>query len=272
MTVSYRVLGPLEVESSNQSTRLGPRLRQLLVLLLAANGETLSTERLATDLWGDDQPLDPEGSLHTLVSRLRGVVGDDLVTKAPGYMLDVDPERLDAARFEQALATARSAPVDQAARLYRQAESEWRGSAYLGYEDLARAEAIRLERLRDDCAQERLNRMIENGAATSALPEIERLVTTHPLDEGPRSLMMRALDATCRKPDALRSFSEYEDFLAERTVLAVAADRGLAEVEVCVAPSNVAARRLFSGLGADFSLVDGVLVGTVPTRPAPKAA
>jgi pimeloyl-ACP methyl ester carboxylesterase/DNA-binding SARP family transcriptional activator len=232
MTVSYRVLGPLEIESPRQPARLGPRLRQLLILLLAAQGNALSPARLADGLWGDDQPVDPEASLHTLVSRLRAVVGNDLVTKTPGYLLEVDPNRLDAARFELALTRARSTPGSPAVDIYREAEREWRGSPYLGYEDFAHAEVIRLERLHDDCVQERLDRMIEAGAAAPALPDIEHMVSEHPLDEAPRSLLMRALHATGRKPDALRAFSEYSEFLAEQTGLEPSAD--LRELEVAI--------------------------------------
>jgi hypothetical protein len=58
---------------------------------------------LAEALCGDDQPADPEGALHTHLSRLRAIVGNDLVTKPPGYSLNVSEDRLDTGRFERIL-------------------------------------------------------------------------------------------------------------------------------------------------------------------------
>jgi RimJ/RimL family protein N-acetyltransferase len=55
-------------------------------------------------------------------------------------------------------------------------------------------------------------------------------------------------------------------------VLAMAAAVGLEDVSLYVAPDNVAAYRLFARLGARFRLEDGVLTGSIPTRPASRAA
>lgn len=57
-----------------------------------------------------------------------------------------------------------------------------------------------------------------------------------------------------------------------QTVLAMAADRGLTEVGLYVAPYNTVAHRLFTSLGARFHYEDGLLVGNVSTRPLSHAA
>jgi ribosomal protein S18 acetylase RimI-like enzyme len=56
------------------------------------------------------------------------------------------------------------------------------------------------------------------------------------------------------------------------TVLAMAADRGLVQVDLTVFPDNMAARRLFRNLGAALHFADGLLVGSMPTRLSRPAA
>lgn len=56
------------------------------------------------------------------------------------------------------------------------------------------------------------------------------------------------------------------------TLLTMAGERGVAEVELYVAPDNVGARRLFSRLGARFRVEDGVLRGVLPTAKRHRAA
>ena len=66
----------------------GPRLgtrkaRVLLAALVAARGAPVSTERLAEAVWPEAPPQDPQANLATLASRLRRVVGDDVVVPGP---------------------------------------------------------------------------------------------------------------------------------------------------------------------------------------------
>ena len=92
-------------------------------------GQTISTDRLIDELWGEDLPANPSNALQALVSRLRRAVGSDaIVTAAPGYFLDVPPEAVDAARFRTLVEAARS-ESDSASRrrLFREALSLWRG-------------------------------------------------------------------------------------------------------------------------------------------------
>ena len=217
---TYRVLGPLQVET-DRPVSLGPKVGRLLAVLLAARGQAITVGALAEVLWGDDQPADPEGALHTHLSRLRAIVGDDLVTKPPGYSLDVAEDRLDAGRFERILGQARSAQDAEAIRLLADAESEWSGQAFVGFEDveMTAIESVRLEQLRRSGVEDRLRLMVGSGQAQSALPEIERLVAAEPLQEGPVDLLMRALVSGGRKPEALRAFDGFEKNLAEETGL-----------------------------------------------------
>ena len=55
----------------------------LLAALVAARGAPVSTERLAEAVWPEAPPQDPQANLATLASRLRRVVGDDVVVPGP---------------------------------------------------------------------------------------------------------------------------------------------------------------------------------------------
>src|SRR3954471_20566976 len=128
--MEFRLLGSLEVVDDGRAV---PVARQrapavLAVLLLHAN-EPVSGERLIDEVWGPEPPKSAAASLQNYVSYLRKALGRDvLVTEASGYVLRVDPERFDLARFERLVADARrSEPHDRAEKL-RAALALWRGS------------------------------------------------------------------------------------------------------------------------------------------------
>ena len=107
----FRILGPLEVLLDGRPVELGgQRQRALLAALLVHHGQVVSTERLVDLLWGENAPKTATTSLQNAVSQLRRELGADVVeTRAPGYSLAVEPDAIDAVRFERLLAQARSA-------------------------------------------------------------------------------------------------------------------------------------------------------------------
>ena len=103
-----RVLGPLELGRPGRLLALtGARQRDLLAVLLATRGATLSVDSLVELLWRDDPPANPSAALHNQMSRLRRSIaevltgGVELVSRAPGYALVVAPGQVDSGRFEQ---------------------------------------------------------------------------------------------------------------------------------------------------------------------------
>jgi DNA-binding SARP family transcriptional activator len=70
--VEFRILGPLEAVDAGKALPLGSRKqRALLALLLLAEGEVVSRDRLIEELWRGDPPAMAEASLLAYVSRLR---------------------------------------------------------------------------------------------------------------------------------------------------------------------------------------------------------
>src|SRR5262249_30115954 len=140
----------------------GTMQRRLLAVFLVSPNTVVSVDRLADILWGDEPPRNAAGTLHTYVSRLRSALepADDgngstmLVTRAPGYVLQIDPSNVDSVRFEGLMKTAQrhrddGAP-DRALECLDGALDLWRGNAFAEFadEEFARTEALRLEELR----------------------------------------------------------------------------------------------------------------------------
>ncbi|HET9556177.1 MAG TPA: winged helix-turn-helix domain-containing protein, partial [Actinomycetota bacterium] len=99
--MEFGILGPLEVRDEEALVRVpGAKERALLADLVVNTGQVVSADRLVEDLWGEDPPGNPANALQGRVSALRRALGSGsglLVTSPPGYRLEVDPDRFDAA-------------------------------------------------------------------------------------------------------------------------------------------------------------------------------
>ena len=88
----------------------GARPRALLALLCTRLGTVVPSELIVDDLWGEAPPATARHMVAVYVSKLRKCLGEDvLVTQSPGYVLLLNPEQLDTARFERLLAEGREA-------------------------------------------------------------------------------------------------------------------------------------------------------------------
>jgi len=198
--MEFRILGPLEVVDGDRSLPLGgPRQRALLACLLTRSNEVVSTDRLVDQIWGARPPKTAVNTIQYYVSQLRRSLGADrVVTRAPGYLIRVEPGELDLHRFE--------ALIDQdSAAALREALALWRGPAFsdLAFESFAQAEAARLEELRLAALERRLDLDLEDGRDTELVGELEGLVAQHPLRERLRCQLMLALYRSGRQADAL---------------------------------------------------------------------
>jgi DNA-binding SARP family transcriptional activator len=155
--VRVRVLGSLQMGDGDAAQPRSVRLRKLLAVLLVWRGTAVSADRLAQAVWGDRQPADPSSALQNLVWRLRKALhaagcggAIRLLTRAPGYLLEVKGEQVDSVRFERQVRAAASEPPARAVDLLEDALSLWRGPAYAEFADdeVVRVEATRLEELR----------------------------------------------------------------------------------------------------------------------------
>jgi DNA-binding SARP family transcriptional activator len=184
-------------------------LRALLAFLLLHANEAVSSDRLIDEVWGPDAPKTAGASLQNYVSRLRKAIGAELlVSKPPGYLLRVDPERFDLAQFERLTAEAQGAEPRERAEKLRAALGLWRGRALedLPFEAFAQDEVRRLEESRLAALEDRIEADLELGAGEGLVGELEELVAEHPLRERFHGQLMRALYRAGRQADALDAF------------------------------------------------------------------
>ena len=215
----YRILGPLEVVGDDGPLALGgQKQRALLGLLLMRAGEVVATDRLIDQLWGEHPPRTATTSLQNHVSHLRKLLGaETIVTRPPGYVLQIDLENLDFARFQRLFAAARSAETSERVDMLKQALELWRGPplADLAYETFAQGEIRRLEELRLEAVEERVDAQLEAGESSVVVPELEALVTSYPLRERLRAQLMLALYRSGRQAEALDVYHEARGALSD---------------------------------------------------------
>ena len=213
--ITFRVLGPIEADRDGTPVELGgPRQRVLLALLLLAAPRPVPTDRLADELWGGEPPDGASTTMRAYVSKLRTALGDDAPIRsgAGGYAMDVDGERVDAARFERLAregreALARGASRTAATRL-RSAIELWRGPPYAGSDGdgVLRVEAQRLDDLRLLALEDRIEADLELGQAAELVDELETLVRDNPYRERLWRHLMLALYRAERQADALAAY------------------------------------------------------------------
>jgi DNA-binding SARP family transcriptional activator len=126
--LEFRILGPFEVGRDGEQLELpAGKPRALLVVLLLHAGEVVSVDTLVDELWGERPPATAAKNVQVYVARLRRALGDGvLMTQAPGYVLRVERDRLDAARFQALVEEARLEEPAGAAKRLEDAFALWR--------------------------------------------------------------------------------------------------------------------------------------------------
>ncbi|WP_308310959.1 BTAD domain-containing putative transcriptional regulator [Streptomyces sp. GbtcB6] len=210
----------------------GPRPRAVFALLVVARGAVVTGDRLIDAVWGEGPPPSAVGALQAYVSRLRrelepartaGARSSVIVWEGAGYAIRLGADQVDAWRFEALLRQAGQAgqaePPAQRAALLTEALALWRGPAFAGFADgpWARAEAARLEELREVVREQLLAARLECGEHTEALlAEAEGLVAAQPLREERWSLLALAHHHAHGQADALSVLRRARRTLADR--------------------------------------------------------
>ncbi|WP_078076109.1 AfsR/SARP family transcriptional regulator [Streptomyces niveus] len=223
----FGVLGPLTVRSGDGVGTAGAgvsvrvpeaKVRALLAVLLTHEGRPVSADRLVDDLWGPEPPGKPANALQGKVSLLRRAIGRDRVVHGPaGYALDMTDAEIDADRFRELLARARSAATARTrADLLGEALGLWRGPAYADFRDepFVRTAVRELEEQRLTALEEQARARLDLGEHLSLAGELAAPVARHPLRERLRLLQMRALYRAGRQGEALASYAELRELLA----------------------------------------------------------
>jgi predicted ATPase/DNA-binding SARP family transcriptional activator len=219
--VEVRFFGEFEaVEEGVPVPVRGVKQRTVLALLALDRGKPVSADRLIDALWGDGQVANPVNALQAQIGQLRRILGATaIVTSDAGYALDIGPDDVDAARFEQLVAKGRrlledgemalaSTTLGEALRLRRgEPLTEF---AYAGFADAERAHLAELTLV---AIETRVEADLVLGRHGELVGELEALCREHPLRERLWELLMLALYRAGRQAEALRAYTEVRERL-----------------------------------------------------------
>src|SRR5581483_6406595 len=197
--------------------------RTLLKLLAAGRPALIPVDRIVEVLWPGARPAAPEQNVATLVSRLRAVLGTDLIqggragyrlADGPGVVVDLD----EAARLcDQAESRLARAPAVALAAAGRALELLSAGSAlddepYADWADPVR-ELVRglLRRARLAAAEAAL----ATGAPRQAAGYAEAAITADPFDEAAHRWNMSGAAAAGEQAKALAGYEALRQRLGE---------------------------------------------------------
>jgi DNA-binding SARP family transcriptional activator len=240
--MDFRILGPLAVRDRGRPIELRrPKHRALLAILLLRAGETVSSDALIDELWGETPPRTARAALQNYVAQLRRALGPGLVaSRSGGYVLQAAPEQIDLGRFERLAAEARDADGEKRVEKLREALALWRGPplADLAFEPFAAHEAQRLDELRAAALEDLIDARLALGGGPELVLELEQLIAEHPFRERLRGQLMLALYRSGRQADALEAYQETRRTLVDE--LGIEPGSSLRELEQAILRQDAA--------------------------------
>ena len=216
--MDFRILGPLEVlDAGRDVTPSRPKQRALLALLLLRAGELVTVDEAIDALWGVSAPPTARNAVQGHISALRKIVGGGRIDARDGYRLLLEDDELDLDRFERLIVDAQGRAPEERREILTEALSLFRGSplADVRYESFAQAPLGRLEELRLNALEERIDAELALRRHAEVVPELERLSREHPLREGYHAQLMLALYRSGRQADALDVYQRARRALSE---------------------------------------------------------
>lgn len=222
--LTVQLLGPLQATWSGESLVLSRRLERALLARLSLDpGRAVPASQLVVDLWGggDEGPRDAHSSLQTLVYRLRRSLGPAsalLESAGGGYRLAIEPQQVDACRFESLVSSAaRNGDQHVARQLLTEALALWQGPPLADLEVIpfVPAQSVRLAAARLDAISKRVDADLATGRHALVVPELEALVRQEPYQERIWRQLMLAHYRSGSQTAALRTASRLREALVE---------------------------------------------------------
>lgn len=229
---AYRVLGEVSLTLAGTAVEISAAKPRLLLTLLAIRPrEVVSSDQLIDELWEGAPPESSRTLLHGYVADLRRVLEPDrprrtpariLRTQPSGYVLDCDPQDVDAHAFERLIRQARDAfhhgDVVEARTRLEQALALWEGPPFgaLGDVPALQPHRVRLQQLHVSAIEDRVMLDLRMGRGDAALvSELDSLVAEHPLRERLWAALMLAMYRLGRQADALTAYQRVARLLRE---------------------------------------------------------
>jgi DNA-binding SARP family transcriptional activator len=223
----FRVLGQLRVAGPNGTVDLkSVRQRTILASLILNANHLVPTEVLIDAVWPEAPPNTARDQIYTCISQLRRTLAaagleDRIVTRFPGYVLEVRKGELDLDTFEQqagaCLTASGAAMTRETVTMMRHALSLFSGDPFADVDSQAirRATQPILERkmaLAERCVETEL----EHNLFAEALTDLAGLIAENPLQERLRAMQITALHRAGRQADALAAYQETRSEIIEQ--------------------------------------------------------
>ncbi|GFE13627.1 SARP family transcriptional regulator [Streptomyces glebosus] len=221
----YELLGSLRVVRGDSCHTLSARKKEaLLAALVIRSGQVLSVDQLVDELWVDNPPCRATAALHVYISQLRSFLGprgrrNPIVTRSPGYLLELGSDELDFHVFQQFFREGRNLVRVQdhegAVVRFEAALGQWRGSPLSGVGEgrIVSGFVTWLEELRLECVEMMVASSLALGRDHELIGFLYSLVSEHPLHEAFYESLMTALHRTGRRADALLIYQRARDAL-----------------------------------------------------------
>jgi DNA-binding SARP family transcriptional activator len=193
---------------------LPPQLRRLLAILVAAEGASVSADRIAEHVTGGRFD---SSAIRTAISRLRRILGDRVETSTAGYRLRLTADELDSAIFSELLSGIADTPPIRRRETLTQALDLWRGPALEGMADepWKLVTATRLDEERAAAMEDLAEALVACRRPIDAITLLGGLTEAHPYRERPVALLMRVLADEGRLTEALRVYQRLRSLLRE---------------------------------------------------------
>jgi DNA-binding SARP family transcriptional activator len=222
----YEILGSLRIRDENEWSSISARkIETLLAALLIRADQVVSIEQLIAEIWGANAPRRATAALHVYVCQLRkflarpGQSVSPIVTRSPGYMLQMGPDTLDFQMFDELVGQgrthARAGRPDQALATFGTALKLWRGPALAELRNgpIINGFVTWLDEMHLETIEMTISCYLTLGRHREVVGWLQTLIAEHPLHEAFYHLLMMALFRSERRADALKVYRGARDTL-----------------------------------------------------------
>jgi DNA-binding SARP family transcriptional activator len=227
MGIKVNVLGVVEaLDGERDVTPSAPKIRRVLALLALRCGRVVPADLIIEELWGENPPKSAMTTLQTYIYQLRRTVfgsadGSALVTRSPGYQLNLPPEDVDLWRFRTQLDSAEAliaaGRTDEGLAEVNTALELWRGRALadVACGPLLEGQVAAMNDAWLGAVEVKFEAELELGTHANLIGQLRELITSYPLNEKLHALLMLALNQSSRRAEALTVYQEIRTRLCE---------------------------------------------------------
>jgi len=226
--MEYEILGPLRVTDGDGSYFINAKKMQvLLTLLLIRARQVVTIDEAIAEIWGNDPPRRATAGIHVYISQLRkfldrpGRSESPILTRPPGYLLQLGDDQLDVHQFQELMHRGRgylgSGQHAEASTVFEGALALWRGPVLgdLCAGPILEGFATWMQETRLECVELLVETQLSLGRHRELVGRLYSLTAEHPLREAFYRQLMLALSRSERQADALRVYQQARNTLNE---------------------------------------------------------